>query len=99
MGGTWSDVALVVVANQGGQLSVFLLAINGTLYRYDQAASGGLGVAPVDGWDVAVGRGGQPKWPAERVRGQLSEPDVVPLRPGRVRGLGVAPVDGWDVAV
>ena len=41
MGGTWPDeLAPVVVANQSGQLSAFLIGGDGALYRYDQAASG-----------------------------------------------------------
>ena len=52
MGGTWLPV---VVGNRSGQLSAFVVSYpNRTLYRYDQAAVRGLGVAPVDGWDVAV---------------------------------------------
>ncbi len=43
MGGTWPDVAPVVVANQSRRLSAFLIGKNGALYRYDQAASGAWG--------------------------------------------------------
>ena len=54
MGGTWLDVAafagadvgapVVVVANQSGQLSAFLISQNtGALNRYDQAPSGAWG--------------------------------------------------------
>ena len=62
MGGTWPDVAPVVVANQGGQLSVFLISDNGTLYRYDQAASGAWELPQSMGgtWLYDRGRGGQP---------------------------------------
>ena len=44
MGAHWPDtVPPVVVANQSGLLSAFLVGNNGQLYRYDQAASGAWG--------------------------------------------------------
>ena len=40
-----------MVANQGGQLSAFLVGNNGQLYRYDQAASGAWGTPQSMGGD------------------------------------------------